>query len=216
MTLRSTIALAAGVLVLGAPLASRAQLTAGEVQQILALHDTERCMVDPPAAMMPALAWDDLLAIVGQSYAATCNLGVHNANRQADYAALGGSGSVGENIAWGSLGYTPLELAQLWADEKSLWTYDVLTSTNFNGVGHYTQMIWANTTAVGCGLAKCATAQGDVSFLVCDYAPAGNVLGQPPYVAGSGVNQACPEPLGSLAAAGALAAIGALRGLRRR
>lgn len=43
---------------------------------------------------MPDLVWDDKLAIVAANYAANCAYG-HNANRQSDYAAQGGSGTVG-------------------------------------------------------------------------------------------------------------------------
>jgi len=186
MTTRAILLLACALLL--APLPAAAQVTAGERTALVALHDAERCAVDPSAASMPALAWDPLLASVAQSYANACNVGVHNAGRHSQYAALGGSGAVGENIAWGTAGFFSLEhLAQLWADEKALWSYGPVTNANISGVGHYTQMIWANTTSVGCGAATC----GGTEFLVCNYAPAGNYLNQAPYLVGSGTNAAC-------------------------
>jgi pathogenesis-related protein 1 len=165
-----------------------AQISAAHGHALVALHDAERCAVDPTPAAMPPLGWDPLLASVAQGYASACNLGVHNGGRHTQYAALGGSGYVGENIAWGTAwAFSVVDLAQLWADEKTLWSYGPVTSGNLSGVGHYTQMIWANTTRVGCGAANCS----GTLFLVCNYAPAGNYLNQAPYAVGSGPNQAC-------------------------
>lgn len=40
--------------------------------------------------------------------------------------------------------------------------------------GHWTQVVWKSTTAVGCGAARCSFG----SFVVCRYSPPGNVMGQ--------------------------------------
>jgi hypothetical protein len=209
--------LVAFALLVSWPERSVAQVSQSDIDGLLALHNSERCMVNPTAASMPKIGWDDLLAMVAQSYADGCVL-MHNPDRSTQYQALGGAGYVGENIAWGTTGfYTLVDLAQLWADEKSSWTYAPIDSMNIAGVGHYTQMIWADTLAVGCGAAPCT---GN-TFLVCDYAPGGNIIGDPPYAEGNGPNQACPEPeqaLGLTAALGTLAALSAGRapGARRR
>jgi uncharacterized protein YkwD len=184
MTRRATPLLASVLLLVPLPVA--AQITAAERDALLALHNDERCAVDPTAAAMPALEWDPLLASVAQSYASGC-VTQHNASRSAQYQALGGSGYVGENIAWGTGGFSLEFLAQLWANEQALWSHGPVTNANVADVGHYTQMIWANTTGVGCGAASC----GGTRFLVCNYAPGGNYLNQAPYVVGSGANQAC-------------------------
>ena len=213
MKLRSA-ALVAALFIVAWPERSLGQITQLDRDGLLALHDAERCAVSPPAASMPALVWDDLLAAVAQSYAENC-VWAHNANRTTQYASIGGSGYVGENIAMGTAGfYSVVDLAQLWADEEAGWTYDTVTSTNLAGVGHYTQMIWAGTLAVGCGAAACT---GD-TFLVCDYGPGGNYLGQAPYVSGAGTNQACalPEPEQSLGIVTALVALAALHARTRR
>lgn len=44
-----------------------------------------------------------------------------------------------------------------------------------DSVGHFTQLVWKNTTTVGCGAADCNDAGW---LLVCEYNPAGNVVGQ--------------------------------------
>jgi hypothetical protein len=62
-------------------------------------------------------------------------------------------------------------------DYSSPWLYN---SFGAEGVGHFTQMVWASTKRVGCAGAKDArnAAAGRVgSYYVCRYAPGGNVMG---------------------------------------
>jgi hypothetical protein len=47
-----------------------------------------------------------------------------------------------------------------------------------NGCGHYTQIIWRNTTEVGCGMATCSNGS---EIWVCNYNPPGNYLRQNAY-----------------------------------
>jgi len=44
--------------------------------------------------------------------------------------------------------------------------------------GHYTQMVWGTTREFGCAKAVCDDSS---QVWVCNYAPAGNVIGQRPY-----------------------------------
>lgn len=54
--------------------------------------------------------------------------------------------------------------------------------------GHYTQMLWAGTTRLGCGAIRYDTSRPGTrgvihyEYLVCNYGPAGNVLGRPVYI----------------------------------
>ncbi|CAN1173037.1 Pathogenesis-related protein 1B [Linum perenne] len=43
---------------------------------------------------------------------------------------------------------------------------------------HYTQLVWRSTKQVGCARVKCRN--GD-TYVVCEYYPHGNVVGQRPY-----------------------------------
>ena len=43
--------------------------------------------------------------------------------------------------------------------------------------GHYTQLVWKNTTEVGCAKVTC----GNQTIWVCNYNPPGNYVGQKPY-----------------------------------
>jgi hypothetical protein len=204
-----SIACLALLLVAAAAPRAYAGIGQDDIAALLDLHDAERCAVDPPAASMPAMQWNALLATVAQTYADGC-VYAHNANRTQQYQAVGGSGYVGENIAEGTEGFfSLLDLAQFWADEKADWTFGPIANTGGPATGHYTQMIWADTLTIGCGAASCS----GMTYLVCDYSPGGNYLGETPYTAGVGTNEAChaPEPAQALAMESALVSLAALQ-----
>jgi len=107
---------------------------------------------------------------------------------------------IGENIA-----YTPSDsdslavLMEMWIDEKRYYTHkpypDCSNSGDSGDVGHYTQMIWADTTEVGCGL---ATSSADKDYLVCQYKTSGNRNGKYAYdksKAGSTKIETVDEPV---------------------
>lgn len=50
-------------------------------------------------------------------------------------------------------------------------------------IDDYTQMVWADTTTIGCGAIKYKDGIYNVMYLVCNYGKAGNVVGQPVYEA---------------------------------
>lgn len=54
---------------------------------------------------------------------------------------------------------------------------DVARGGGWQTVGHYTQMIWRGTTAIGCATAS----NGTWDVLVCRYAPPGNMMGERPF-----------------------------------
>lgn len=62
-----------------------------------------------------------------------------------------------------------------WAGERHGYRFD--SNTCADQCGHYTQIVWANTTSVGCGSAT----NGKETVWVCNYAPPGNFVGQRPY-----------------------------------
>ncbi len=145
------------------------------VNEILQVHNAERSAVG-----VPPLVWDDQLMADAYAYAKTI-LGSANPSHSPrafyDY---------GENIAWGTgTSSSTSAMLSIWTNEKSdfingnKFPDDVAKDGNWHNVAHYTQMIWKNTTKVGCGVASSFKLQKRV--LVCRYLPPGNRFGQKVY-----------------------------------
>jgi len=84
----------------------------------------------------------------------------------------------GENIYWSDYASTPKEVVDEWASEKKYYRGGKIKSSKVSKYGHYTQVVWYSTKYVGCGRAKCKNGQ---EIWVCNYAPAGNYLGEKAY-----------------------------------
>lgn len=49
-------------------------------------------------------------------------------------------------------------------------------------IGHYTQIVWADTTKIGCGKIRYTDSNGSIRlYLICNYGPSGNYDGEPIY-----------------------------------
>eukprot|EP00257_Ricinus_communis_P018014 XP_015576598.1 basic form of pathogenesis-related protein 1 [Ricinus communis] len=69
------------------------------------------------------------------------------------------------------------DAVKIWADEKKF--YDRKSNSCKGGeCGHYTQIVWHDTSQVGCARVKCKNGH---TFISCNYYPIGNVQGQSPY-----------------------------------
>jgi uncharacterized protein YkwD len=69
-----------------------------------------------------------------------------------------------------------------WLSEKSLYDQEPITSEGADIYGHYTQIVWSNTTKVGCARSQYKTGEfKDGYVVVCKYQTLGNYIGQYPY-----------------------------------
>lgn len=64
----------------------------------------------------------------------------------------------------------------------NIWTFRFIA-------GHYSQVIWAETYAVGCGITQCPSGMSPI--YACNYGPAGNYIGAPIYKIGK-AGKSCP------------------------
>ena len=161
---------AVGSLALPPQAAAQRSFAAQFPARILAAHNAARAQ----AGVFP-LAWDPAL---GQSAAAYAQqMALTNRFEHSNRRARRG---VGENLWMGSRGaYHPEHMVAQWASERRWFAPGIFPNVSRRGdwsvVAHYTQIIWPSTTRVGCAIATNARAD----YLVCHYAPAGNIDGRP-------------------------------------
>ena len=135
-------------------------------ESLLAIHNRERAEVG-----VPPLVWDSRLAAEAASYVPELvDLG------DLEHSDEAMNGETGENLAMGTDGaYSPEELAELWVEEREMFVPGVFPNVSRTGdwseVGHYTAMVWRDTRSVGCAIG----AGGGDLYLICRYAPAGNM-----------------------------------------
>lgn len=136
------------------------------------------------AHRLSKLTWSDSLASYAQEWAnhlaSTNNCKMRHRPTGSPY---------GENLWWASPRSWSNGLRELqdidihrvvkdWADEKPFYNYSNNTCQPGEQCGHYTQIVWKETTEVGCAYQQCS----DLSQLwVCNYNPPGNYIGERPY-----------------------------------
>jgi hypothetical protein len=160
-----------------------------------------------PNPTLHPYCWKATVATTAQTWADGCSYG-HNPNLgslglgENIYACWSTGSSCADNATTDSV--------DLWASEAASYDYpsntcsqrcqggtnDGAPCTNLSECpganfcsdvcGHYTQLVWRNTNHVGCGIKTCTTGtpfpgHTTWTFVVCDYQPPGNFIGQHPY-----------------------------------
>jgi pathogenesis-related protein 1 len=132
-------------------------------QAMLSAHNAQRAKVG-----VPPVVWSAQLADVAQDWAdhltATGAFSHRPNNRYGEnlYARSGGSAS-------------PDQVVGYWAAEAR--GYGIRANTCSGVCGHYTQIVWSTTHAVGCAVATDRRRE----VWVCNYDPPGNVIGYRPF-----------------------------------
>lgn len=143
----------------------------------LVQHNCARRTVIPAAnPPIPMLAWSATLAQTAQSYANQCQW------------RHSGAPGLGENLyASAPWSAAQTSAANGWASEAAYYNYAANTCAAGQQCGHYTQMVWRNTSQLGCGITNCSSgspfgaSNPNWTFVVCNYSPPGNYVGQRPY-----------------------------------
>lgn len=128
-------------------------------KSILAEHNAKRALHSAGS-----LTWNETLYEYASNYADEYSC-------PSNGALTHSGGPYGENLGAGySSGKATVDA---WYDENSQYSY---SSPGFNeATGHFTQVIWASTTQLGCAYKKCDSDFG--YYVVCEYYPPGNVVG---------------------------------------
>lgn len=169
----------------------------GRMVGITAAHNAVRAAVQTTPPLAP-LVWSPTVAEYAQAWATSlattmCAQPVHRSGAELqakDYgenlAAFSGGGRGAAMVS------TAEEAVNAWAAEKACWTYGTIqgteacntacyTNLHSDGCGHYTQVVWRDSKELGCGVATCQNGSLMQDICICNYAPAGNFIGQAPY-----------------------------------
>lgn len=167
-----------GVAMIAGMLPALAAASCADQPGVLAVHNQARAAVG-----VAPIRWSNTLSNDAQSWASHL-VAIH----QLQHSLLQSRPGVGENLARSALtesdpvGKSDSELVRGWVAEKQYFIpHQVYQNACKPGkiCNHYTQVIWRNTTAVGCAWALDLNQKQ--KYFVCRYQPAGNVLGQYPY-----------------------------------
>ncbi|KAF2178534.1 PR-1-like protein [Zopfia rhizophila CBS 207.26] len=111
-----------------------------------------------------ALTWNDTLAEYAEGWSDKCQF-KHS------------EGPYGENLASGYSNVT--SGMDAWGHERE--EYDFGKMEFSKKTGHFTQLVWKETTSVGCSRTECNGRDDGGApgfYVVCEYHPAGNVIGR--------------------------------------
>ncbi|KAK2869970.1 hypothetical protein Q8A67_024362 [Cirrhinus molitorella] len=150
---------------------------------------------------MEYMVWDDTLAKTAEQWASTC-MWEHGPRNLLRF--------LGQNLSVRTGRYRSiLQLVKPWYDEVKDYSFPYPRDCNprcpLKCYGpmctHYTQMVWATSNKVGCAIHTCHNMNvwGSVwkraTYLVCNYSPKGNWIGEAPYKVGVPCSM-CPPSYG--------------------
>ncbi|XP_033749152.1 peptidase inhibitor 15-A-like [Pecten maximus] len=163
---------------------NRRGVSSGDAKKFVQAHNKVRHHARPTPKDLSDMAWDDTLATTAQKYADKCIWG-HNPHRS-DKSKYN---YVGENlfVTTAQGGVEPSAAVEAWAGEVKDYDYETKTCNPGRMCGHYTQLVWHDSTHVGCGVKVCNTLKNSsmkkATLVVCNYGPGGNYVGEFPYPA---------------------------------
>jgi len=152
----------------------------------------------PPAANMRKVVWNTELEAIAQRWADQCIFNHDPVRHKQDRTMVGqnaytasGPRKSEEDRVQKSMGST----VQAWYDEVKNPGFNPQGIRNFkvaSGTGHYTQVVWAETEEVGCGMVEYKERTAYKTLVVCNYAVMGNFRGSELYEIGKACTK-CPE-----------------------
>ncbi|XP_047945063.1 pathogenesis-related protein 1B-like [Salvia hispanica] len=133
-------------------------------QDFLDAHNRERELVD-----VKPMTWSTTVADYASNYAQS---------RSSDCREVYSLGPYGENVAAVSSLDSAENAVGTWVREKPFYDYESNSCMEGQVCWHYTQVVWRESTELGCALQQC---DNGLVFAICCYNPRGNITAQLPY-----------------------------------
>ena len=152
------------------------EFTSEQIQAALDAHNLHRGLAGDAADMLK-LVWSDQMASGAQAHANLCSIdGLSQCDPNEE---------TGQNAVW--LTDRPTvstddiaTVVQQWVNEKQYYNFTTGNCSDNEVCSHYKQVVWAQTSEVGCGNKRCTLFAQPPNFLfewifVCYYNPGGNI-----------------------------------------
>ncbi|XP_014443510.1 cysteine-rich secretory protein 1 isoform X2 [Tupaia chinensis] len=139
-------------------------------EEITNLHNDLRRGVDPPASDMQKMSWSEEAAQNARIIASYCDTTKSNPLERRLPLTF-----CGENMYLSSFPISWTNVIKLWYNESKHFNYGHWTSTDEAiTTDHYTQIVWATSYLIGCGIALCRKKGLPDYHYVCHYCHEGN------------------------------------------
>lgn len=170
----------------------RSALTAVDKENLIDAINEAIINVYPTGSNMREVKWHQCLADIALAYQQSCNAGA-NPNRQTEALAAGCNASsvaVGETFYFADPFTNITSAVGSWSLEGDYYNYT--DGSCMSSCGNYIQLVWAESSYVGCSLYDQAVCGSSGKIITCYFATGANLI-ETPYTAGA----ACSGCVGS-------------------
>lgn len=180
--------------------ASPIALSSGDKTTIVNLHNSLRSKValgklngQPKATNMRKLKWDNDLEMLAKAWVNQC-INDHDKCNDLDRFQVGQN--MAEREGSQSISSMMVDSINDWFSEhkkfNKAWVAGAWSSRS-GSIGHYTQVVWANTYLVGCAPIRFKVGKATKNHFFCNYGPAGNMGSEAVYKTGTKPASNCPR-----------------------
>ncbi|XP_072511506.1 GLIPR1-like protein 1 [Notamacropus eugenii] len=150
------------------------------IEDCVNIHNEMRSKIRLAAGNMRYMTWDPALAKTARAWVKKCVF-QHNIHIGHKYQCHPVFKTVGENMWMGTYTkHVPRNATTEWFSEVDHYELGFRKCYR-RYCGHFTQVAWAASYKIGCALKMCPNLGKHIAMFVCNYSPAGNIVGEAPY-----------------------------------
>ncbi|XP_042636260.1 cysteine-rich secretory protein 1 [Orycteropus afer afer] len=137
-------------------------------EEIVNVHNNFRRHVTPSARNMLKMSWSEDAAQNARTLTSQCNpVDSYPPDRQI------GENFCGENMFFASYPMSWSSVIEMWYNESKYFTYGKWKRLG-KKTDHYTQVVWAISYLIGCGVTLCGERRSNRYLYICHYCHEGN------------------------------------------